>query len=747
MKEVLLELEESVANANPSPTDHAAVEGPETWISPDRGHTGLSRAKKARSDDGKPDIDHDTTALQHVRCYIEFLEEKIMPMNSMFLGTDKLMIRFDDLWYLFTHGEIIYTNSTPSRQTRNTDDIDQGGDDESFQTTFILHHRNYSWPDDLPLTERKMYLWGSCIDHNGKTFGPRMTAITIKGWSGKKDIRQLPAYPLRFRENVEEFKDMLQERANKFKACLKQRHVAYDGWTVLDPLLQVSYREEAPLYIDGDIVIDFGEALRNQPSWIPHFDFAASPKGPSWVYEVDKMPIWHWPNPVADKDWGKPYESIRERMIKLEDTETELERVFVETTNPFFTAHKSDSNIKTLDGIDPVYNLILPRRILAYSLRQRQFVAVDVRSMEIKTHYPDIFASLSIDERHRQIVQCLVAEHFEKREMERRQPYSRSMSQDIVHGKGSGLSILLHGVPGVGKTATAEAVAQANDKPLFAITCGDLGITPQLVEQNLNEIFRLAHLWDCVLLFDEADVFLTRRNTQNLERSALVSVFLRVMEYYRGILFLTTNRVGALDEAFKSRIHVSLYYEPLSKDQTIAIFRANIETLREIGKRDDRPPIDIKDEGIIAYAKEHFATYEERPHLRWNGRQIRNAFQVAASLARHSSRGNADQSVGPALNASHFEQVSRVVERFGSYMVHAQASTDSDQARTDSLRADNIRNEQLDKDEASSHPRRTDDFGGGVSRPLQKRWRTTNSDQEVPRFSAMGNASRGLERF
>src|SRR4051794_28771603 len=30
------------------------------------------------------------------------------------------------------------------------------------------------------------------------------------------------------------------------------------------------------------------------------------------------------------------------------------------------------------------------------------------------------------------------------------------------------------------------------------------------------------------------------------------------MEYYAGILFLTTNRVGDFDEAFTSRIHVSL---------------------------------------------------------------------------------------------------------------------------------------------------------------------------------------------
>lgn len=43
---------------------------------------------------------------------------------------------------------------------------------------------------------------------------------------------------------------------------------------------------------------------------------------------------------------------------------------------------------------------------------------------------------------------------------------------DLVRGKGEGLIILLHGVPGVGKTSTAECVAEYTGRPLFALTCG-----------------------------------------------------------------------------------------------------------------------------------------------------------------------------------------------------------------------------------------------------------------------------------
>jgi SpoVK/Ycf46/Vps4 family AAA+-type ATPase len=69
------------------------------------------------------------------------------------------------------------------------------------------------------------------------------------------------------------------------------------------------------------------------------------------------------------------------------------------------------------------------------------------------------------------------------------------LTHDLIRGKGKGVVILLHGLPEVGKTATAEAVAQKWNKPLFPITCGDLGDTAASVEKTLNEIFRFAHLW------------------------------------------------------------------------------------------------------------------------------------------------------------------------------------------------------------------------------------------------------------
>lgn len=76
---------------------------------------------------------------------------------------------------------------------------------------------------------------------------------------------------------------------------------------------------------------------------------------------------------------------------------------------------------------------------------------------------------------------------------------------------------------GVGKTSTAECVALSLRRPLFPVTCGDLGTSPEDVAKRLEEYFTLAQKWGCVLLLDEADVFLARRLTGDVKRNALVS--------------------------------------------------------------------------------------------------------------------------------------------------------------------------------------------------------------------------------
>jgi SpoVK/Ycf46/Vps4 family AAA+-type ATPase len=120
---------------------------------------------------------------------------------------------------------------------------------------------------------------------------------------------------------------------------------------------------------------------------------------------------------------------------------------------------------------------------------------------------------------------------------------------DFVRDKGKGLIGLLSGPPGVGKTLTAEAVAEIARRSLYTISSGEMGHATTSVQEALLSVAEIARTWKAVVLLDEADIFLAKRDS-NLEKNSITSVFLRLLEYFQGILLLTTNRIQTIDEAF-----------------------------------------------------------------------------------------------------------------------------------------------------------------------------------------------------
>lgn len=96
-------------------------------------------------------------------------------------------------------------------------------------------------------------------------------------------------------------------------------------------------------------------------------------------------------------------------------------------------------------------------------------------------------------------------------------------SADLIEGKGDGRIFLLHGPPGVGKTYTAECIAEYTGRPLISLTCGDIGTEESVVEEHLSEWFSLGEKWGAVMLIDEADIYLESRKPGDLKRNGLVS--------------------------------------------------------------------------------------------------------------------------------------------------------------------------------------------------------------------------------
>ena len=82
------------------------------------------------------------------------------------------------------------------------------------------------------------------------------------------------------------------------------------------------------------------------------------------------------------------------------------------------------------------------------------------------------------------------------------------------------------------------------------------------------------------VLIDEAEMLLERRSKNDVVRNAMVCIMLRLLEYYRGILFLTTNRVESIDPAFQSRVHCALKYDQLNAESRLAIWSDLLQHVR-----------------------------------------------------------------------------------------------------------------------------------------------------------------------
>ena len=181
---------------------------------------------------------------------------------------------------------------------------------------------------------------------------------------------------------------------------------------------------------------------------------------------------------------------------------------------------------------DP-FVLLLPPTMKGFKMHDKKWVDLDVARVSDVTWNTQAFKSLVADGETKDLIEALVRNKLETQQ-----------ATDLIDGKGNGLIILLHGGPGTGKTFTAESVAEIAQKPLYRVTCGDIGITPERVEEYLESVLYLGRLWGCVVLLDEADVFLEERTLTDLQRNALVSVFLRVLEYYSGMLCCAFKLLG-----------------------------------------------------------------------------------------------------------------------------------------------------------------------------------------------------------
>jgi len=254
-----------------------------------------------------------------------------------------------------------------------------------------------------------------------------------------------------------------------------------------------------------------------------------------------------------------------------------------------------------------------PTIVYGFSFQLKKWGAFNIDGFEDIVFNESAYESLVMDSKLKDTIYSLVHEYKQSDDSRRDTPRERV---DPIVGKGEGCILLCYGPPGTGKTFTAESISEKLHAPLWSLSVSELGTTPALLEKQLVRILDVAASWGAVLLLDEADVYLEKRDTgtMDLERNAMTGIFLRNLEYYKGVLFLTTNRVVAFDDAFCSRISMFLYYEKHSEGDRRTVWKNLLK------------PLKVKD--LEAFLETDYASFE------LNAREIRNVVQVARTLAK-----------------------------------------------------------------------------------------------------------------
>jgi hypothetical protein len=197
--------------------------------------------------------------------------------------------------------------------------------------------------------------------------------------------------------------------------------------------------------------------------------------------------------------------------------------------------------------------------ILMFHLELHLHLWVHVDDVQPYQYQPQLKQKLILPQEQTDLIDILTAE-------------MDVLMDDIVAGKSGGTTVLCAGPAGVGKTLTAEVYSEIIQRPLYRVHSGQLGLNVTEMEKALKDTLTRAQRWGAVMLIDEADVYIKRRD-DNIAANAVVGVFLRVLEYFNGLLFLTTNRVDDIDEAIISRCIAMIKYHPPNADDRRMIWQ------------------------------------------------------------------------------------------------------------------------------------------------------------------------------
>ncbi|KAH6629349.1 hypothetical protein C7974DRAFT_413156 [Boeremia exigua] len=516
-------------------------------------------------------------------------------------------ITYELCWALFKPNTIVYTPTYGNKE-----------DPRCFKVEQCFEYE--SWLSGA----KSCCIDGKYLEYDGQVFGLGDHEAEIKSFKGHKKITSLVAYPLKYHKDPKGIQKLLIERGKKFIALQGmnyrlQKGIAYqkikntiakyniNGRVMVDPAIFRRVQPNYPLsYIRPDELNREDEEIEQELSDDCGCSSDDEDASESEKPEKDPVRVVLWKDSTGKKHPIHVFQSAIDAENGVGGNET--------------TQLDTDTDTNMANHVFTEEELIIASPVvLGFAFSEKLWLEFSLSGIEEIQWNAEAFDSLVLPDKIKSNLKGLVSSH--------RFNAARTID-DVIQGKGKGLNVVLHGPPGVGKTLTGESIAEYLKCPLYAVSAGELGTNSGSLERDLNRIMDITHSWGAILLLDEADVFLEARQPHDIHRNSLVSVFLRLTEYYQGILFLTTNRVETFDEAFQSRIHMGIRYENLMPAARKKIWQHHVNKVEKMAV----------EEGANGKGKQKIklfseADFNELSKKNMNGRQIKNTVKTGQSIA------------------------------------------------------------------------------------------------------------------
>lgn len=513
----------------------SGTEPPETG-----GQTGVHRSQRRSIGMEDPEtrkwiasgsgITDTVAALKDFECLQEFIEKHVLPVEKAYRSKTYQKIRFRDLWHLYKPGDYVVGKVTGSKEsdTQNSNTTGDSSQEERWPVWKVLavtggrpflsrdqeEDIGRAPPEDSKLSKFEVRVYR--IDFDGSKFTTAWNTVSCRSFAGEREISTLQLVPLWLHKDENTIRKELKESGKNFLQYLKPQYRNYDGRTTLRFHNGETYDtmpRDRVEYIVGPVMVDFKEAQKENAAWTLADRLEVDPEPDAREFEEDyELKVW--------RDDDRKTRNCTETERVLYDRKYDAANTNVLMERDDFLSKWFESSADDLDNPDFTEDdlMLLPKYVLGFVLQRREFHRLRLDCLEeIKTK-ESAWDDLKLLKGHKELLLAQLASHFRSNKND-----GSSTGIDIVEGKGLGKTILLHGAPGVGKTSTAECIAAKLKRPLYPITCGDLGTDAVTVHNSLREIFSKAQKWDCVLLLDEADVFLAEREKKDIERNAIVS--------------------------------------------------------------------------------------------------------------------------------------------------------------------------------------------------------------------------------